>query len=667
LAVTEPVPVWQGGPPGVSGARATASLAFVSLPPGAVPDGELVTVSNRASGETRTAPVVEGGFDPVAIPAAVGDTLDVAIQRANLPALHIPIIVPPRRPPIIVRTEPPKRKLDVPLSVAPYVVFSEPMEPQTVKPASVRLLLGGQPVAGTVTLSADGLRSTFQPDVPLRGLTEYQLQVTTAVTDRSGDRLEDPLAVEFTTESGPPPVAAVTVSPDTATLVPGSWLALVATVTDSAGTVLTDRAVNWTSSDESIAYVLSDGSVIAGSQVPVEDPGRIATVTATSDGVAGTAVLSVGRVEFASVSVGAFHTCALTSDGRSYCWGNNHEGHLGFAPTRGCALFINGEANCVDRPHLVPTAVTLAFASLSLGERFSCGLTSRGGAFCWGRNFAGSLGNGELHGITQSPVRVRSGPRYVSISTTFGHSCAVTANGEAYCWGWNAAGQLGNGSTADQSVPEAVAGGHAFRTVSAGARHTCGITTNGTGLCWGNDSLGQLGHGDVGGTHTLPTAVAGGLEFNAVSAGWDHTCGLVADSTAYCWGNNAKGQLGDGTTTSSAIPTPVPGGLTFVSVAAGPTHTCGLTSSGAAYCWGQNSHGQLGDGSTTDSWTPVAVTGGLGFSSLSAGGVTNLGYACGLASDSGIYCWGSAGAGNLGDGVQGAMFRSSPTLVFGSR
>lgn len=145
---------------------------------------------------------------------------------------------------------------------------------------------------------------------------------------------------------------------------------------------------------------------------------------------------------------------------------------------------------------------------------------------------------------------------------------------------------------------------------------------------------------------TTPTAVNTNLFFSAIYAGGGHTCGLTRDGTAYCWGFNQYGQIGDGSTENRDGPRQVQGGLGFDELALGPLHTCGLTSVGDAYCWGRNGSGQLGTGSTQDSDTPVAVIGGLSFTDLFVGDL----HTCGVASDGSIYCWGSVVLGRLGIG-----------------
>ena len=200
----------------------------------------------------------------------------------------------------------------------------------------------------------------------------------------------------------------------------------------------------------------------------------------------------------------------------------------------------------------------------------------------------------------------------------------------------------------------------AFDTIAPGSGHTCGLTGAGTAYCWGNNVFGQLGDNSAP-IPLLPVAVSGGHTFSMIAAGAGHTCGLTSAGAAYCWGYNRKGQLGDNSAPIHLLPVAVSGGHTFSMIAAGYGHTCGLTGAGTAYCWGSNTYGQLGDNSTTNRPVPVAVYGGRTFSTISAGDA----HTCGLTGAGTAYCWGNNDAGQLGDGT--TTDKGGPTLVSGGR
>jgi alpha-tubulin suppressor-like RCC1 family protein len=255
----------------------------------------------------------------------------------------------------------------------------------------------------------------------------------------------------------------------------------------------------------------------------------------------------------------------------------------------------------------------LVFAQLSAGGSHSCGLTAAGAAYCWGYNPDSRLGDSTTtHQPAPVAVRQPAGVAFVSIHAAGSHSCALTAMGEAWCWGSNHVGQLGIGMPLDRHTPVRVAGGLTFRSFSANG-NSCGVTKEGTTYCWGSNQYGSVGTGTVGGMNavaTVPTPVQGGVTFAKVFTGGGHNCGLTADGRAYCWGDNLSGQLGDGQNVFQrrGLPTPVLGGLTFTALALNYATTCGLTSSGTVYCWGSNYRGLLGNGPTLGwSLTPVPV------------------------------------------------------------
>ena len=260
---------------------------------------------------------------------------------------------------------------------------------------------------------------------------------------------------------------------------------------------------------------------------------------------------------------------------------------------------------------------------------------------------------------------VAGGHQFASIDAGAEHTCAVTSAGQAFCWGRNDFGQLGDGTKTHSDVPVTVAGNHTFQLIAAGGfaiGHTCALTDMGLAFCWGSNERGQIGTGtqDLL-VHPLPESVSGGLVFKSLTAGLGrHSCGLSDLGTAYCWGANIFGALGDRSRKDSAVPVAVVGNLDFDQLIAGGFigHTCGAVD-GAAFCWGENEVGQVGDGTMRDRLTPKAVAGGLDFLSVDAG----FRHTCGRASTGTVYCWGSSGAGQLGNNSN--SLSTVPAAVFG--
>jgi alpha-tubulin suppressor-like RCC1 family protein len=465
------------------------------------------------------------------------------------------------------------------------------------------------------------------------------------------------------------PVATVIVTPSTSTLAPGGTLQLQAVTKDAAGTTLTDREIAWSSSAVAVATV-SDNGLVTGVAT------GNATITATSEGKTGSAVITVAlpTTSFAAVSAGLIHTCALTIGGAAYCWGLSQTGEL-------------GDGTKTESPRLTPVAVEggVSFAQISVDGN-SCAVTAAGAAHCWGRNLEGvlgvgtntgpetcTLGNGFPVPCSSTPVPITGGLSFASVSVGGAHSCGITAAGAAYCWGLSGGGQLGIGTrTGPETCPRSdipdvipcsttpvpVIGGLSFASLSAGLSHTCGVTTDGVAYCWG--SGGTIGDGTIDQLpKSSPVRVAGGLSFASVSAGTYHTCGVTTAGAAYCWGSNQLGGLGDGTEEFRQAPTLVAGGLSFALISAGEHYSCGVTTTGAAYCWGHGEIGQLGSGDINQQLTPVPVSGGLNFASVSAASV----HTCGVTTVGRVYCWGGNDIGQLGDGT--TTQRLTPVLVAG--
>ncbi len=315
---------------------------------------------------------------------------------------------------------------------------------------------------------------------------------------------------------------------------------------------------------------------------------------------------------------------------------------------------------------LVLASVPAHAGTLGVGESHTCILKSDGQAYCWGENSVGQLGNGSTES-SMTPVAVSGGLRFTSISAGWDHTCGLTADNDAYCWGRGRYGRLGNGSVENSMIPTAVSGGLSFELIDSGMAHTCGITTDGASFCWGRGEDGILGNNSVE-SSSLPVPVSGGHSFISIDAGSATTCGITSGGDAYCWGASDFGNLlgqGDDELERKIMPGLVAGGFSFQpgSISVGLDHVCAITTADEAVCWGRGRYGKLGIGSTgslgvlENLKVPRKVNGNISFTSIATG----VFQTCGIATRGKAYCWGRNGSGQLGDGT--TTMRVEPAAV----
>jgi len=339
-----------------------------------------------------------------------------------------------------------------------------------------------------------------------------------------------------------------------------------------------------------------------------------------------------------SVSMGHSHTCAATTAGGVKCWGGNNYGE--------------GGDGTVGEPRNTPQNVSglnTGVDTISVGYGFSCALMDSGGIKCWGKNDFGQLGDDSVENRLV-PVNVSgfaSGANAISAGGY--HNCVLTDTGGIKCSGWNAYGQLGDGTIPYETVPVDVPGlTSGVLDISVGAYHTCAVMGSGAAKCWGRNEHGELGD-DTTRSRGMPVGVIGlSSGVSEIFTGKHHTCAIMASGGMRCWGRGNDGLLGYGSNQSSSTPVDVSGLESGVrSASAGDYHTCVVTDSDGIECWGNNGYGKLGDGTTENRNTPVDVVGlSTDVDMVSAGS----NYTCALMNSGGVKCWGANGAGNLGTG-----------------
>jgi alpha-tubulin suppressor-like RCC1 family protein len=389
----------------------------------------------------------------------------------------------------------------------------------------------------------------------------------------------------------------------------------------------------------------------AGSPLLLTGAAEAATRSAPSIGAADAAS---SAVRVTAVAGGLYHSLALTSTGAAFAWGWNITGQLCNRGTTGSDVPVK-----VDLP--AGTKVT----GIAAGYAHSVVVTSTGAVFACGRNDDGDLGDGST-ATSDVPVKVDlpAGTKVTAVAagTT---SLAVTSTGAVLSWGLGDEGQLGNGGTGTSDVPVNVTlpAGTKVTAVAASALYSLALTSTGAVLAWGYNADGELGDGSTANSDVpVKVKLPKGTKVVAIAAGGYDSLALTSTGAVLAWGYNKDGELGDGSTANSDVPVNVklPAGTKVTAVAAGgsltgvgriasgPGHSLALTSTGAVLAWGYNADGELGDGSTATSDVPVKVRlpARTKATAVAAGELQSLA----VTAAGTVLAWGGNNFGQLGDG-----------------
>jgi alpha-tubulin suppressor-like RCC1 family protein len=341
------------------------------------------------------------------------------------------------------------------------------------------------------------------------------------------------------------------------------------------------------------------------------------------------------KLRFEQVAFGDNHTCALSSAGEIYCWGDNSAGQLGVGDTFDRRFPLKIELD-VDNP--------IRFRKIKSHANQNCALSYGGDLYCWGENDSGQLGLGD-NANKSLPVKVDlpigiTPDTIVDFALGDDHSCIVNGKGRVYCVGDNTYGQLGVGPTSASNEFSSTNVSFNLFTykniyrIEAGDNHTCALSGSGALYCWGRNDQGQIGDGTTTDVDTVSQVDDDVYDFDT---GDEHTCYIDDALDVYCFGKNDNGQLGDATATDRSSPTAIFSGASASKIRAGSEHTCYISDDPSVEieCFGEGTEGQLGDGTASSDSQGVSATGTDGISALFVGANSNC-----ILQNSGLLCWG---------------------------
>lgn len=342
-----------------------------------------------------------------------------------------------------------------------------------------------------------------------------------------------------------------------------------------------------------------------------------------------------------------------------WAWGADNDGELGQG------------TNLNNRSSPISVVGDHSFTEIQVGAFHTLAVKESGDAWAWGSNIDGELGNDDsgdgffnVNGRS-SPVSVVGDHSFANVAAGEAASYALKEDGTLWSWGFNGTGQLGHDNATRRSSPVSVVGDHSFVQISGGSSIAAARKSDGTAWMWGDNSTGSIGDNTTD-NRSSPVSVVGDHSFTAIHAGDPFSislgpgAGLKEDGSTWMWGVNGSGQLGDNSTDSRSSPISVIGDHSFTELSVSDNHTIGRKTDGTVWIWGQNDRGQIGDESINNRSSPVSVVGAHSFIAIAAGKLHSFG----LKDDGTLWGWGSNAGGELGDNT--TSDRSSPVSVIGA-
>lgn len=328
------------------------------------------------------------------------------------------------------------------------------------------------------------------------------------------------------------------------------------------------------------------------------------------------------------VAAGLGYTIVLKSNGTLDAAGLNDSGQLGIGST---------EQNKV---HFYPVGTETNWASIAAGDHHALALKSDGTLWSWGSNNYGQLGDGTTTNNSTTPIQIGTDANWVSVAAGNYHSLALKSDGTLWAWGYNSNGQLGDGKQVFRStVPIQVGADTDWQSISAGVYFTVALKSNGTLWTWGYNVYGELGNGSTA-QNTVPMQIGSDTNWRSIAAGDYHTLALKSDGTLWAWGYNVFGQVG--ITPNSYAPNQIGTDSNWASISAGTHHSAAVKSDGTLWTWGYG--GMLGDGTTINSLVPVQI-GSADWGYIEAGSY----HTTAIKRDGTLWSWGSNSYGQLGN------------------